>query len=208
MGGAITTPKICILDYGSGNVKSVLNAFKRLEVDAVISNEKNVIQNSSHLILPGVGSFGAAITKIRASIPMELVVSELKSGKMFLGICVGMQVLAEKGYEDGAHSGLELISGNVNKLKVDLPLPHVGWNNLSIRRSHEIFSGLPDQPDFYFVHSYAVNVLNDLEILADTEYGVDFHSAVCKENVIGVQFHPEKSQQNGLRLLRNFVGMR
>ena len=174
----------------------------------MVSNEKSVIQNSSHLVLPGVGAFGTAISKIRASIPMDLVVSELNSGKMFLGICVGMQVLADKGFENGAHSGLELISGTVNQLNVNLPLPHVGWNNLSIRQSHEIFSGLPSEPDFYFVHSYAVRALNDFEVLADTEYGVSFHSVICKGNVIGVQFHPEKSQQNGLQLLQNFVGMK
>lgn len=174
----------------------------------MISNEKEVIENSTHLVLPGVGAFGSAMSKIQASIPLDVILKELKKGKMFLGICVGMQVLAETGFENGSYSGLGLISGSVNRLSVGLPLPHVGWNDISIKNDHAIFSELPLNPDFYFVHAYAIQALNEVEVLATTEYGVNFHSVICKENIIGVQFHPEKSQRNGLQLLNNFVGMR
>ena len=197
--------KVCILDYGSGNVASVYNLIKFLNFDCVISNESNVIKNSTHLVLPGVGAFGASIEKIKKNIPIkELENQVLKKNKPFLGICVGMQVLTESSEEFGYHEGLGWIKGKVQKIK-SKTLPHIGWNEIVIKKESKIFTGLNNSKDFYFVNSFHCNLNDKNLVIAETEYEEVFCSAFEKENIIGVQFHPEKSQKNGRILLKNFL---
>ncbi len=198
---------VCILDYGSGNVKSVFNLFSPLAQRTVISNDPADIERATHIVLPGVGAFGAAMRKIGVSLPLAVLEQiVLREKRPFLGICVGMQVLATRGQEFGEFAGLGWIEGSVEKvLCQDLPLPHVGWNNASRKRESPLFAGLGDDPDFYFVHSYALRPNDPQVIVATTSYGEEFCSAVQRENIFGVQFHPEKSQRAGLHLAKSFL---
>lgn len=199
--------KICILDYGSGNVASVHNAVSRL-ADSTISNRKIDILRASHIILPGVGAFGAAMEKINSKLPLDTLFTEIGKGKPLLGICVGAQVLMEFGEEQGNYAGLALIEGSVGLLDSNgLRLPHIGWNNVSPQGYSPLLKDINEIEDFYFVHSYAVNRINKDSIIATTEYGSQFPSIFFKENVFGVQFHPEKSQKAGLKLLSNFADL-
>jgi glutamine amidotransferase len=201
---------VCILDYGSGNVKSVCNLFSAIADEVVVSNHVSDISKASHLVLPGVGAFGAAMRKIRENLPILAIEKEvLIKKKPFLGICVGMQVLAEQGAEFGVHHGLGWIKGRVKKLDLNnLPLPHIGWNDISIKQPSPLLTGLGNEPDFYFVHSYVFEVENELNVVATTEYGKEFCCVIQKENLFGVQFHPEKSQRAGLKLAANFLSLR
>ena len=197
--------KVCVLDYGSGNVASVYNLINRLGYDIKVSNKAEDIKKSSHLILPGVGAFGASIEKIKNNISIELLSDEVKvKKKPFLGICVGMQVLAEKGLEFGSHEGLGWIEGTVEKINAKV-LPHVGWNNIEMKKNSPIFSNIKNASDFYFVNSYAFKVKDNNFIIAETTYENTFCSAVQKENIFGVQFHPEKSQKVGQDIIENFL---
>ena len=200
--------KVCILDYGSGNVKSVYNLVSFLGYNVIVSNERIEIESASHIILPGVGSFGAAMEKISTQIPLKVLEYEVfNNKKLFLGICVGMQVLAEKGYEHGEHDGFGWIPGTVEKLQVEnLPLPHIGWNEIIIKQDSDFFTDLGDIKDFYFVHSYAIKT-DDSYILTETNYESNFCSSIKKENIYGVQFHPEKSQKSGQKLMHNFLSI-
>lgn len=200
---------VCILDYGSGNVKSVLNLFASVAPHIVVSNEPEEIRQATHIILPGVGAFGAAMRKIRERLPMEaLEQAVLNEKKPFLGICVGMQVLATRGMEFGEYFGLGWIGGVVEKVNSrELPLPHIGWNNISCKRESPLLDGLGNDPDFYFVHSYAFRLEHEHDVLAVTSYGEEFCSVVHRENIYGVQFHPEKSQRAGMRLAKNFLSL-
>lgn len=199
--------KICILNYGSGNVSSVANVIRYLGFDVVISNDKNDIENSTHLILPGVGAFGSSMRKIISNIPMDTLEKEiLINCKPFLGICVGMQVLADKGFEFGEFAGLGWIPGIVKKLdSKNLPLPHIGWNNISVKNKHKILDGFYKNPDFYFVNSFVYECTEINNVIAETEYGLTFPSIINKNNIFGVQFHPEKSQKTGQLLFKNFI---
>lgn len=198
--------KVCILDYGSGNVASVRNSFQRLQVETLVSNEVKDILNSSHLVLPGVGAFKSSMDKIQAKLPLTEIYAQISLGKPFLGICVGTQALAEKGFEFGIHSGLGLFPGSeVIELPAGVPKPHVGWNSIEKKTNHPILSGIETGADFYFVHSYFVSKINDASQVALCDYGVKFPAVLAKDNLIGVQFHPEKSQNNGDKLLTNFV---
>lgn len=199
---------VCILDYGSGNVRSVFNIFKKLLDDVLISNKQEDIKKSTHLILPGVGAFGASMEKIQKLIPLKIVEDcVFVDKKPFLGICVGMQVLADIGYEFGEHKGLGWISGNVRKLEADqLPLPHIGWNDIKVLKSSPITEGLK-QNDFYFVHSFVFEAKDKENIIGVANYGEEFVAIVSKNNIYGVQFHPEKSQKSGMRLLNNFLSI-
>jgi imidazole glycerol-phosphate synthase subunit HisH len=200
---------VCILDYGSGNIKSVSNLISFLGYNAKVSNDIEDIQSSSHFILPGVGSFGSAMEKIKSKIPLEKLKYEIiQKGKPFLGICVGMQVLVEKGYEYGEHDGLGWLPGSVNKLDThSYPSLHIGWNNINIKSNSLLFKGLGDINDFYFVHSYAVQT-DEAYKISDTHYGSKFCSSVQRNNIYGVQFHPEKSQRAGQQLIHNFLSLK
>ena len=198
---------ICILDYGSGNVGSVYNLVKYMNYNVLISNEDDIIRESTHIILPGVGSFGESMKKINNNLPMDLIHNEVVIRKKpFLGICVGMQVLAQKGFEFGEHQGLGWINGKVDKLNSgNLPLPHIGWNDIQIRNNSSLLENINEIKDFYFVHSFCFEAENDENIIATTNYGSEFTSIIQKENIVGVQFHPEKSQKLGMLLIKNFI---
>ncbi len=200
--------KICILDYGSGNVTSVFNMLKFIEFEPEISNEKKKIKDASHIILPGVGSYKSGMEKIKKTLPIDFLENEiLKKGKPFLGICLGMQVLSTIGYEFGEYDGLNWIEGEVKKLDVKKSvLPHVGWNEVTAKSNNNIlFKNIKIDENFYFVHSYYFNIFKKENVLATSTYETEFTSAVRRDNIFGVQFHPEKSQKSGMKLLKNFL---
>ena len=201
------TERVCILDYGSGNVQSVRNIFAALSPGTIVSNREADIRDATHLVLPGVGAFGAAMERIRERIPLEIITQEvLEAGKPFLGICVGMQVLADTGYEFGEHAGLGWVHGRVSRLgAVDLPLPHVGWNDVTPRANSRLHAQMPPGMDFYFVHSYALEPDRPEVTSATATYGTRFCASVEQDNIFGVQFHPEKSSKAGTELLKNFL---
>tara|TARA_X000001036_G_scaffold366156_1_gene350848 strand:+ start:755 stop:1315 length:561 start_codon:yes stop_codon:yes gene_type:complete len=186
----------------------VSNLISFLGYTVNVSNEIHAIKSSSHIILPGVGAFGSAMEKIKSRIPLrDLSFEVIQNKKPFLGICVGMQVLVEKGYEYGDHDGLGWLPGSVNKIDTNsYPSLHIGWNNIIIKKDSTLFRGFGDINDFYFVHSYAVDTDHTYTI-AETEYGNKFCSSIQKENIFGVQFHPEKSQKAGQKLIQNFLSI-
>jgi glutamine amidotransferase len=199
--------KICILDYGIGNIFSLKNILKKNDINFTYSRKKKDILNATHLILPGVGSFDVAIKKLSESIPINFLNNEvLKKKKPILGICVGMQIMAKNGYENGLTSGLGWIEGSVKIIdSKKLPLPQVGWNNLlHSRKKSDIIVGI-EKKDFYFLNSYYFDVMNKNNVIAYSSYGIKFPSVIQKNNIVGVQFHPEKSQKAGLQLIKNFI---
>ena len=198
---------ICILNYGSGNVKSVENLINYLGYNVKVSNQIIDIKNASHIILPGVGAYGVAMEKIKKNIPLDILEEEvLIKKKLFMGICVGMQILSNIGYENGTYNGLGWVEGVVKKLNSNnLSLPHIGWNNCKFLKSNLIFENMNDINDFYFLHSYVFNLKNENNLLAETNYGNNFCSVLNKENIYGIQFHPEKSQKAGMLLVNNFI---
>lgn len=200
-------PFVVILDYGSGNVKSVSNIIKYLGYDTEITKDNKLINKASHLILPGVGSYGACVSKIKSRLDLNLIKDEIiNKKKPFLGICVGMQVLSTFGYEFEKNHGLNLISGEVKKLEVgSLPIPQIGWNEINIINKSKLLDEIPDKSDFYFVHSYKFQTNSKDNIIATTIYGETFTSVIEKDNIYGVQFHPEKSQKYGIKLFSNFL---
>ncbi len=199
---------VTIIDYGMGNVASVKNALSFLGVNSIISNQAKDLEQATHLILPGVGAFGDGMDRLKEFNLAEMLEKEvLEKKKPFLGICLGMQLLAEEGEEGGLHRGLGWIKGKVRRFNIDqkkFRIPHVGWNDVSIKNSSVLFQNI-DPKIFYFVHSYFL-VPEDPEIVAATcKYGEEFTAAVQKDNIFGAQFHPEKSQKSGLALLKNFI---
>jgi glutamine amidotransferase len=204
--------QVCILDYGSGNVKSVFNLFSTLAEHVKISNEAEDIIAATHIILPGVGAFAASMRRINEKLPLALLREQvIEQKKPFLGICVGMQVLMETGFEFGEWPGLGWLPGKVEKIDSgDLPLPHIGWNNIVLAKDKPLsplLNGLESEPDFYFVHSFRVLPGDAVQQQASTEYGPEFCSVIVKDNIHGVQFHPEKSQRAGIRLAKNFLAL-
>ena len=185
---------------------SVYNLVKHLGVEAEISNSPEQIMNCSHLILPGVGAFGSSMQKIKDSLPIDILSQQvLDNNKPFLGICVGMQILADVGHEFGTHNGLGWIPGEVKTIESNgLSLPHIGWNDIIEKRSSTLLDGLKSIRDFYFVHSFAYIPKEDECIVATAEYGSQFPAIIQKANLHGVQFHPEKSQKAGEQLMANF----
>lgn len=197
---------IGVIDYGAGNLKSVNNALKYLSLDSIIVNNKNDFDKCSHIILPGVGAFSDAMASLNASGLRGKIEEFVKSGKHILGICLGMQMFFEKSYEDGEYDGLGFMKGDVTRFDIDLKVPHIGWNEAVLTKESSLFDGIEDR-NFYFVHSYYVNA-EKKDILTRTEYGIEFTSAVEYENIHATQFHPEKSGESGLKLLKNFGGLR
>lgn len=201
--------RVCILDYGSGNVRSVYNQLSTMTESVVVSNRVEAIRDASHLVLPGVGAFGESMKCVERLLPLEALADEVqRKGKAFLGICVGMQLLASTGSELGEHKGLGWIAGTVSQLRVHGErLPHVGWNNLARREAHPLLDGLPVDVDFYYVHSYAMVPADSGDVLATAHYGEEFCSVVGHQNILGVQFHPEKSHASGAKLIENFLSL-
>jgi glutamine amidotransferase len=200
--------KVCILDYGSGNVKSVKNAFAQF-AECSISNHEEDIRDASHLVLPGVGSYKKSMQRIFERIPINVVQQQASNGKPLLGICVGMQVLGETGIEFEKAEGLGVFSGVVSRIDSGtLPLPHVGWNNLVDIEDNPITTGVSSEDDFYFVHSNGFTVIQDEFVLAKAVYGSSFPAIISEGNTYGVQFHPEKSQKAGNKLIENFLRIR
>ena len=195
---------IAIVDYGMGNLRSVQKAFEYVGQNAVITDNAKDLQDASHIVLPGVGAFKDAINALDNSGLSGILKSEIAKGKPFLGICLGMQMLFDKSYEDGEYQGLGLIRGEVKRFEVDLKIPHIGWNELIIKKRTPLFDGIEDR-NFYFVHSYHASDCLVEDIETSCEYGYEFTASVNKDNIWGVQFHPEKSGDTGLKLLTNFT---
>lgn len=200
---------IVIINYGVGNLSSVYNAFKRFCEDVVISSDVDLIKNASKIVMPGVGSYKNCIENFKSNENlMNTVLEKINSGTPTLGICVGMQILSTIGMEFGKTEGLNIIEGVVEKIKIEsdskLKLPHMGWNNIKVTTNHKVFENL-DGEYFYFVHSYHFKAKDKNHQIAVCDYGQNITAAVGNKNVIGVQFHPEKSQQSGLKLIENFV---
>tara|TARA_B100001121_G_scaffold207757_1_gene181748 strand:+ start:4601 stop:5221 length:621 start_codon:yes stop_codon:yes gene_type:complete len=199
---------ICIIDYGCGNTKSILNSLKYINSKAVISNKDDVIKKSSHLILPGVGSYGNAMLKINSKINLKLLNNEvLNVRKPILGICVGMQIMSNYGFEFKRTKGLSWLDGEVKKMRSKPNIiPQIGWNNLDIKiEKNKIFENITKKDFFYFVHSFQFNLKKKNDLLASTFYNDHFSSVINRKNILGVQFHPEKSQSAGIKFLKNFI---
>ncbi len=201
---------IAIIDYGVGNIFSLYSSFKYIGADAVLTSDPEIIKNSNKIILPGVGAFADAAQKLKDSGLGELVCEQARAGKPLLGICLGMQLLFEKSYEYGEHRGLGLIRGSVRPIAPEIPanykIPHIGWNALHFPKGREIspiFSKIKENDYVYFVHSFYGSECDD-SLIASTEYGKELTAAVSSGNVFGVQFHPEKSGEVGMNILRAF----
>jgi imidazole glycerol-phosphate synthase subunit HisH len=200
-------PEIVIIDYGVGNTHSVKNAIGSLGYKVKISSSKSEISNAGALILPGVGAFGIAMENLKSSGLKDFLDEEvLLKKKPILGICLGMQLLATCSSEDGYHEGFNWINGEVVKMNLpaDYSVPHVGWNDLKIDKPHPLFDKLDASPNFYFDHSYHF-ICDPQHVAATCNYGKELTAAVRKNNIFGVQFHPEKSQVTGLKLFRGFL---
>jgi len=200
---------ILIVDYGLGNLYSVAKAFEALGASVQISSDPKDVEAAERIVLPGVGAFGDGMKYLaERKLHDALRRAVMEEAKPFLGICLGMQLLADIGTESGEKKGLGWIRGSVRKLPVaplGLKVPHIGWNDITIAKPHPLWEGIKNGTDFYFLHSYSL-VCDDKETIAATsEYGVTFAAAVQKGPIFAVQFHPEKSQENGLKLLENFM---
>lgn len=199
---------IAIIDYGMGNLRSVENAFLHLGYNAVVTDKPEVLAKADRVILPGVGAFGDCLAGLKESGLYDATRAFMDSGKPFLGICVGMQMLFEESTEFGTHKGIGIFNGSIHKFPDELKakgmkVPHMGWNNISIQKSHPILAGIDDGASVYFVHSYYAPVY-EKDIVASCKYGVDFAAMVVRDNIVATQFHPEKSQGIGLTILKNF----
>ncbi|MFL6210304.1 MAG: imidazole glycerol phosphate synthase subunit HisH [Pyrinomonadaceae bacterium] len=199
-------PQVAIIDYGVGNLRSVEKAFAATGCDAVVSGDERVLRAAERLVLPGVGAFRACMDGLKERGFDELVRERVATGTPLLGVCVGMQMLFEVSEEFGETEGLQLFGGRVRRFDAGLHVPQVGWNNVrQLQPEHPLFEGIDDSAFFYFVHSYYCAVVERAVVLGETEYGLAYASIVGRGPVCGVQFHPEKSQTAGLRLLKNFA---
>lgn len=197
--------KVVIIDYGAGNLRSVYNALNKLGYEARITRASKDLLSADAVILPGVGAGGdtmAALDKLKLARPIR---QYLAANRPFLGICIGLQVLLTGTEEGGWHECLDIIKGRVTKLPEGLKIPHMGWNQVKQIVKHPIFTGIPDNANFYFVHSYYVNPEDKTVIAGETEYGLSFPSVIIKDNLIATQFHPEKSGDTGLKIYDNFI---
>ena len=205
---------VAIVDYGSGNLRSAAKAFERAVAESamcarvVVTADADEVMRAERVVLPGVGAFADCLASIDGLPGMRAALHEvvINAGRPFLGICVGMQLMAEFGHENGFHRGLGWVQGEVIGLRDGaLKVPHMGWNEIVIRGAHPVLTGLEDGTDFYFVHSYHLRCEDEGENLAYTEYGEPICAVVGRDNMIGAQFHPEKSQSAGLKFISNFL---
>jgi len=201
---------IAIIDYGMGNLRSVQKGFEAVGAEAIVTSDSKKILSARSVVLPGVGAFKACMDNLEKFDLIDTVKKSVQSGKPFLGICLGLQLLFSQAEEFGSVSGLDILKGKVVGFKdapnsVDLlKIPHMGWNNVEVKPSHPLFDSVPNQSYFYFVHSYYVVPEDKATVATTTNYGVDFVSGIHYENIHAFQFHPEKSQQLGLTVLKNF----
>lgn len=210
---------IAIIDYGSGNLKSAEKAFQRAAAgfddpsEIKVTSDPDLVRKASHIVLPGVGAFADCRAGLLAVTGMREVLQErvIDHAVPYLGICVGMQLMADQGLEKGVHQGFGWIAGSVERIQPSDPklkIPHMGWNNLTFTNPHPIFKNIPDGPEglhAYFVHSYHLHATDSDQILATSDYGGPITAAVGHDNMVGTQFHPEKSQKLGLTLIENFL---
>lgn len=199
---------IAVVDYGVGNLFSLVSSLKMVEADSIVTSDPKVIRSADKILLPGVGAFEDARRKLSDSGLDKVIIEEVRAGKPILGICLGMQMLFEKSYEYGVHQGLGLLPGSVvameGRIPSELKIPHIGWNALSVKKEHPIFKYTKDGDFVYFVHSYFADEVGE-SLLATAEYGEHLTAAVALGNVSGTQFHPEKSGEAGLNILRAFA---
>ncbi len=200
---------IAIIDYGAGNIQSVYKALKFLGCDAFVTNERDKILSADGAILPGVGSFGDTVDSMEKYGIKDTVIDFTKSGKPFLGICLGLQLLFPESEESPNKKGLSLFEGSITKIPSDgtLKIPHIGWNSLDIKKSDGLFKGISGNPYVYFVHSYYLKAKDRDIVSSQTQYGALIDASVEKGNIMAVQFHPEKSGEVGLKILKNFADM-
>ncbi|WP_225072824.1 imidazole glycerol phosphate synthase subunit HisH [Desulfuromonas sp. CSMB_57] len=205
---------IVIIDYGMGNLRSVQKGFEKVGFEALVSDDPRVIEGADKLVLPGVGAFRDCMDNLRQGGFIGPIERHIEAGRPFLGICLGLQLLFTESEEFGLHAGLNIIPGRVRRFPADLQqagqalkVPHMGWNQLAIQRPAPLFEGVPSGESVYFVHSYYVEPEDPSVVAATADYGLTFCAAVWRDNVMATQFHPEKSQQVGLRILKNFGGM-
>jgi imidazole glycerol-phosphate synthase subunit HisH len=197
---------IAIIDYGAGNLRSVRNALTHLGAQVITASTPDQLADASKIVLPGVGAFGAGINALRAAGFEAPLHAAVEAGTPLLGICLGMQFLFESSDEMGEHRGLGLLPGHVTRFPAsELKVPHMGWNCFDIQREHALLNGISTGAYAYFVHSYYVEAGNQQDILATANYGLPFAAVVGRDNIFGIQPHPEKSQSTGLRILRNFI---
>ena len=199
---------VAIIDYGVGNLRSVEKAFAATGCDAIVSDDENVLREAHRLVLPGVGAFAACMRALKEHGFDRLVRDKVSEGTPLLGVCVGMQMLFEESDEFGSTRGLGLLKGTVRRFGNELVVPHVGWNRIHQKREHALFEGVEDHAFCYFVHSFYCQPRHEEVVVGETESGERYASVVARGNVCGVQFHPEKSQDVGLRMLRNFWTLR
>ena len=200
---------IAIIDYQMGNLRSVQKGFEKVGHEATVTSDPRELERAGKIVLPGVGAFGDAMAELKRRHLVEPIRQAVASGKPFLGICLGLQLLFEVGYEGGTHEGLGILPGEV--VRFDLPaeykVPHMGWNQLDIRRPAPLLAGLSSGVHCYFVHSYYVVPTDPGVIATETNYGRPFCSMVWRDNLMATQFHPEKSQRDGLKMLANFAAL-
>lgn len=201
---------IAIIDYGVGNLFSLISSFEKIGAEIVVTADPQVISSADGIILPGVGAFSDAAKKLRDSGLDKVIIEQAKSGKKLMGICLGMQMLFEKSFEYGVHNGLGLLKGNIvpmkDKIPKNLKIPHIGWNALHFTCESNLFKYINPNDCVYFVHSFYATDCDD-SVIATAEYGKELTAAVQKDNVMGCQFHPEKSGEVGLNILRAFCEM-
>ncbi len=200
---------VTVIDYGMGNLHSVRSSLETIGADVVMAATPDAVLDAERILLPGVGAFGECLTNLRASGMVDALREQvLERGRPMLGICVGMQALAAFGEEMGRHEGLGWIPGTVRKLDVAaqrLRIPHVGWNEVQILKPHPVLKDVKPQSTFYFVHSYAFYADDADAVIATCDYGGPFTSVIARDNIVATQFHPEKSQNNGLQVLERFL---
>jgi glutamine amidotransferase len=200
---------IVVVDYGMGNLRSVQKGFEKVGKAAVVSRDAEAIKTAERLVLPGVGAFPECMKNLARFDLIEPILEFIKSGRPFLGICLGLQLLFDESEEFGIHEGFKIVPGTVKAFdrSMGLKIPHMGWNEVRFRKDVPIFRGIPDGMYFYFVHSFYVVPTDPSDIAAETDYGITFTCAISRDNIFAVQFHPEKSQQIGLKILENFAGL-
>ena len=200
---------VAVIDYDAGNIKSVEKAMMALGEDVVVTREKEEILSADHVILPGVGAFGDAMEKLHSYHLVEVIRDVASRGTPFLGICLGLQLLFESSEESAGVEGLGILSGEIVKLPEDqgLKIPHIGWNSLRYPNKGRLFAGIPEESYVYFVHSYYLKEAESQIVTATTEYAASIHASVEKGNVFACQFHPEKSSDVGMRILKNFLNV-